>query len=454
MTQEDRISQELSSHRALFFIHPFLEEHPNANLFLVGGAVRDVLLARRIRECDFDFVVQGVDQVSLETWLKKYGEVNLVGQHFGVFKFVPTDSNRTVPYIDIALPRTEAVAEGSLGGYKDFDIQSDPNLPIESDLARRDFTINAMAFDVRNRILIDPFDGQKDLAQRRLRAVGSAEERFREDLSRILRGIRFAVELECDVEEKTDAAMKVLLPALNQQREVEGKLEYVVPRETVGLELAKMLSRNPTKAMGYFQTYGLFQELFPNVHDHLQETQGYLDPLTQTLAGELSVVLTLLLRNLNAESIRQTLTFTGLTGLERGTSYRVEVDKLVFLIGLLQKNLSAQDVAHMRASEFERCFFDTKGMIFLRILECLGKDATAQAIQERREDIEERWLVTHDETIAPLLSGQDVLAQGVAPGPEVRAWLDRVRDLQLDGKLMRREEALHWLEQEKQKSSS
>jgi hypothetical protein len=63
--------------------------------------------------------------------------------------------------------------------------------------------------------------------------------------------------------------------------------------------------------------------------------------------------------------------------------------------------------------------------------------------------------VDHDESIAPLLSGQDVLAQGVKAGPEVRHWLDLVRDHQLDGTFMRREEALTWLQQAlKQKSSS
>src|SRR3989338_5603258 len=150
MRKEDQLSSTLSSRRELSCIDGFLSAHPTAKLYLVGGAVRDALLNRRFHEVDFDFVVTGLAAPELEAWFRTRGELNLVGQHFGVYKFMPTGfSPENTEFIDIALPRTEAVAQGSLGGYKDFDVQSDPHLPIQDDLARRDFTINAMAFDVR-----------------------------------------------------------------------------------------------------------------------------------------------------------------------------------------------------------------------------------------------------------------------------------------------------------------
>lgn len=456
MRPEESLISTLSSHPALSFVVEFVSTHPTAQMYLVGGAVRDLLLGRRIREFDFDFVVQGLDQMSLEAWLGKRGELNLVGQHFGVYKFMPAGfSTRDMAFIDIALPRTEAVTRGSLGGYKDFNIQSDPNLPIENDLARRDFTVNGIAFDVRARCLIDPFNGRTDLEQKLIRAVGNPTQRFTEDLSRIARGMRFAAELGFVIEQETSLAIKELLPRINTQKEVDGKLEYVVPRETVGMELAKMLSRNPTRGLQELQAHGALAEFFPEVQTRLIANSKYLTPLAQATPGELTIVLTLLLRDLNRMQVRQTLSFTGLDTLERGSFGRTEADQIVTLIDLLQKNFDPTQIHAMRASEFERCFFAGKGLLFVRCLELLGQKELAQAIRTRRKHIEDRWLVDHDESIATLLSGQDVLAQGVQAGPQIRLWLDQVRDRQLDGELMRREDALHWLEHElKQKSSS
>ena len=77
---------------------------------------------------------------------------------------------------------------------------------LEEDLARRDFTVNAMAcHPVRG--LADPFGGRADLTDRRIRCVGDAEIRFREDALRILRGLRFAAQLDFSIDETTRAAM-------------------------------------------------------------------------------------------------------------------------------------------------------------------------------------------------------------------------------------------------------
>ena len=441
----------LSAHKALSFIFDFLQEHPATNIYLVGGAVRNLLL-HRVRPFDFDFVVQGMEPTLLETWLCERGELNLVGQHFGVYKFMPRGfSLKDLPFIDIALPRTEAVGQGSLGGYKDFDIQSDPNLPIEDDLARRDFTINAIAFDVRTQRLIDPFNGGGDLRQKLLRAVGMPQERFTEDLSRLLRGIRIASELEFHIEEATSTAIKKLLPKINSQRNVGDKLEYVVPREVVGMELAKTLSRNPGRGALELSFHGALAEFFPEIQDQLGQNRSYLDPLKTAAAGELTVVLAILLRALDKAGVQKALSYAGLDTLERGSPERIEVEHVTFLIELLQKNLGPKDIQNLRASEFEHAFINGRGLLFLRCADLLKRPDLAQAIRTRRKAIENRWLVDQNETIAPLLSGQDILAQGISPGPEVRTWLCSVRDLQLDGALMRREDALEWLKQQLQR---
>jgi tRNA nucleotidyltransferase (CCA-adding enzyme) len=456
MTKEERISRMLEEQSALFFLQTLLHNHPETNLYLVGGAVRDTLLGRHQKAMDFDFVVTGLQPVDIQRWLRQHGEVNLVGQKFGVYKFMPRGfSPETVNFIDIALPRKEQQVVGSLGGSKDFNIQSDPNLAIEEDLARRDFTINAMAFHVREGRLVDPFHGQEDLRKRTLRAVGEPTQRFNEDLSRILRGIRFAAELDFTIEEATSRAMKALLPKLNNQKEVEGTLDYVVPRETVGMELAKALSGNPKRAIEELVRHGGLNELFPEIQQLQQTHASYLQPVQHTQPNELIIVLALLLRKLDKARVRRVLSCTGLDTLERGSAQRTEADVILSLVSLWQRQLSAEQVRAMRPSEFERLFLDGKSALFLRYLDLLEETSLVNAIRTRQKEIQGRWLVDHDESIAPLLSGQDVLGQGVLAGPEIRQWLDLVRDLQLDGTLMRREDALTWLKKElKQKTTS
>lgn len=452
MNQEERILKCLQDQPALFFIEEFLEEHEHAELYLVGGAVRDALLNRHMNEMDFDFVIRGLDAEDIEQWFSAFGELNLVGQHFGVYKFMPTGfTPKQIEFIDIALPRTEAVRTGSLGGYKDFDIQSNKDLSIDQDLSRRDFTVNALAFNLRTKQLIDPFNGQIDLEQKLLRAVGNPEERFKEDLSRILRGIRFAAELHFDIENETSHAMKEDMSRINVMKEEDEKHIYVVPREVIGVELAKALNRNPVRTIHECLRHGALHELFPKVARMIEVDTHYLDPLREVRAGEILISVTLLLRCLEPEDIQDALHFSGLGSLPKGTMKRVEVKDVKTLIGRLQSGLSSDDVAQMPGAQFERHFMNGRGKILNRCLELIAKGDVAQTARDRRRDIEARWLVDGDEKIAPLLSGNDILAHGIEAGPKVREILDRIRDLQLDGQLMSREQALKWLKQEVKK---
>ena len=125
-------------------------------VYLVGGCVRDSFLHRPLK--DFDIVVRKIPIDPLVALLKKSGQTNLVGKSFGVIKFRPQENPERE--IDIALPRTE-VSTGS--GHKDFQVTSDENLAMAMDLSRRDFTINAMAMNVQNDQLLDPFGGKADL---------------------------------------------------------------------------------------------------------------------------------------------------------------------------------------------------------------------------------------------------------------------------------------------------
>lgn len=238
------------------FIKQLIKAFPKAEIFLVGGVVRDTLLGKETK--DFDLVVRGVSKKDLEKFLQSKGEVNLVGKRFGVFKFRPKGYKGLE--IDIALPRTEHSITLS-GAYKDFKISSNAKLKIEDDLSRRDFTVNAMAWDIIGQELIDPFNGLKDLKDKKIRAVGDPKKRFAEDYSRLLRAIRFAVKLDFNIEVATFAAVKKEIQKLN--KEVDDK--RVVPEEIIANELNKALIANPAETLNLLDKSGALAVIMPEL---------------------------------------------------------------------------------------------------------------------------------------------------------------------------------------------
>ena len=196
--------------------------------FLVGGAVRDGLLG--LESKDMDVLVTGLESETLKTVLEGVGRVDLVGKSFGVFKV--SSEGET---LDVALPRLER----STGTHhREFEVDYNAFLPLEADLERRDFTVNAMAWalslesadskhqisdirfqadrpgrcrsvqDTSEKSLIDPFRGKMDLEQRILRAVGNPRARFEDDPLRMLRLARFVAKLNFFVEQETALAVR------------------------------------------------------------------------------------------------------------------------------------------------------------------------------------------------------------------------------------------------------
>ena len=170
--------------------------------FIVGGAVRDSLMPDVPESKDVDFVVTGLSLEDISRILSPLGKVDQVGAAFGVV-IAKIDGED----FDIAIPRTGETKTGD--GHGDFDVTTDPNASVESDLQRRDFTINAMAKDSEGNI-IDQFGGVEDLKNKIIRAVGEPEERFNEDPLRMLRALQFAVRFGFTIEPKTAAAIKKL----------------------------------------------------------------------------------------------------------------------------------------------------------------------------------------------------------------------------------------------------
>ena len=213
--------------------------------YLVGGAVRDVLLARDIKDVDIE--VHGLSIEELEKLLASFGPVRLVGKQFGVLRLDGLD-------IDWSLPRKDSV------GRKP-DVVLDPNMTIEEACRRRDVTINAMAIDLTpfgegttptTIDVIDPFDGQGDLEDHVLRAVDV--DRFVEDPLRFYRVMQFIGRFEMLPDEK--------LTKICKNMDLKG-----VASERIYDELEKLFLKStiPSKAIRWVEELGRLSEIMPEV---------------------------------------------------------------------------------------------------------------------------------------------------------------------------------------------
>jgi len=256
----------------LGWISDFKQTLPDAEMYLVGGCLRDIAIGRESK--DLDFVVKNVAPDKLQESLSSLGNVVLVGRNFGVFKFRPLGFEQHE--FDIALPRTEHAF--GIGGYRDVETQSKPTLPLEHDLARRDFTINALAYDIKKKIILDPYHGLIDLKKKIIRTVGEPRERFQEDYSRLLRALRFVCVIDGKLEEKTSLALKDFIPKINERKNLDNgdivtdetrqviseNWQYILPAELITQELVKTLMANPKRFWEIYQEYNLWPKLIPD----------------------------------------------------------------------------------------------------------------------------------------------------------------------------------------------
>jgi len=210
----------------------------NVKFYLVGGCVRDYLMGRPNK--DLDFVVDTKYSFKvLENKIRKKGKVYLSKKEFLTIR-----CNLEEEDIDIAFPRSDG----------DYDDRRHPNKVwqvknLKEDAQRRDFTINTLYLD-RNGKILDYFDGKSDIRKGIIRCVGDPYERFAEDYLRILRGIRFAIQLKFKIESKTFFAMMECSKNLKE-----------VHTERIISELNKALAINPTKTIIYLKQLNIFKLL-------------------------------------------------------------------------------------------------------------------------------------------------------------------------------------------------
>ncbi len=207
--------------------------------YLVGGAVRNLI--RGIKPADFDFATNALPQDMMEMFKK----VIPTGIEHGTV---------TILFKGMQFEATTYRIDGDYSNSRHPD-RIEFSSSIYEDLKRRDFTINSMAYDPVKDILLDPHEGKKDLKKKLIKAIGDPSTRFAEDGLRVLRGCRFASQLDFEIEEKTLAGMK------NQGF----RLEYI-SAERIRDEIIKILMSDiPSKAFFIMKNTEILKYIIPEL---------------------------------------------------------------------------------------------------------------------------------------------------------------------------------------------
>jgi len=222
--------------------------------YIVGGCVRDFLLEKKPNDWDLTTNAEAEE-------VQKIFPENFYNNKFGTVTVVNKNAkDKSLENIEITTYRVDI-------GYSDKrhpdEIQFTPNL--KEDLARRDFTVNAMAIGVESQKsiklkvksyeIIDLFGGQEDLKDKIIRAVGDANKRFNEDALRMLRAVRFAVQLDFEIEKDTFESIKKNSSSLKfvSQERIRDELEKII------------LSNKPSEGIELLRKSGLLKYTIPEL---------------------------------------------------------------------------------------------------------------------------------------------------------------------------------------------
>lgn len=448
-------------------------------VYAVGGYVRDILRKQPADEVDLLILSHTVNQVLNK--LKPEGRVDLVGKSFGVIKF--TKDNRTY---DIALPRIDRAEDTEIRSHKDFNITTDPDIPIEKDLERRDFRCNSIALRLSDGIIIDPFKGKKDIQQKILGMTNP--ETFSEDPLRLLRAARFASILEYAVDNEIyEKAKSIELSGLSIER--------------INDELFQILLRSPCPSVGLqeFFKLGILRQLFPELYQLTLSIQDALfHPETDEFGHHTVWPHTLI-------TVDQAARLSGKSGNSKQKQLALLLAALFHDVG---KPLTSEweykngrmvltnkrhDVISEKITKkiFDRMkIFSWNGYglreTVLRLIRCHHRPSelwinreiiTKKALNRLAADVggeielliqldvadragrskspikgldkEGRWLIkkfeelnVSRETIQPLIMGRDLIPLGVEPGPGMGKLLKKLYELQLDGEFENKPEGI------------
>ncbi len=407
--------------------------------FFAGGCVRDFLMS--VPPQDFDIATTATpDQVE-----KLFTKTVPVGKQFGVMLVVEGEHT-----YEVATFRKD-------GGYVDGRHPTGVSFTVpEEDAKRRDFTVNGLFYDPSNGKVLDYVGGEGDIQSKMIRAIGDPALRFEEDKLRILRAIRFASTLGFEIEAGT----------WNTVKQMAGKINVVSP-ERIRDEIIKMFTR-PGAARGFrlLADSGLMKEILPEVEalrgvaqppefhpegdvfDHTAALLERLDhpPLELALAAlfhDIGKPATYALRNGKitfyehapvgakmVQSIMRRLRFSN-----------EEIDRVSECVG---QHMAFADVQRMRAGKLKRFVSRPTFQVELELhkIDCEASHGMVENYAFLKNKLKE--YEAEDLKPEPLLNGHDLQALGMVPGPAMKPLLEELYDLQLEGTLKTKSEALEY----------
>jgi poly(A) polymerase len=431
-------------------IQEFAHVDADAELLLVGGMVRDLLLGAPLGR-DLDFATNLAPPLTERALRAANGNVFKIGEKFGTIGGIFGNLQ-----VEVTTYRAEAYEPGSRKPRVAFGGS------LIDDLARRDFTINAMAFDPRDGAIQDPFGGQTDLSNALIRAVGNATERFREDPLRLLRAVRFASRLGFDIDPETTAAIRATASSLGQ-----------ISRERVRDELEKLLlGPAPARGIRLLCDLGLAEYSLPD----LPKLRGMQQEATQVQAGARHKdVFSHTLQVLDRTPPRLALRWAALLhDIAKPATKRIEHGKVTFhghdhqgermtqriLAELHQPGDLIERVGrlvglHLRANAYEGMWTDSAVRRFVldvgdeRIEDLLAlsradvttgrverRAAIASSVAELERRIRELRAQENIARLASPLDGADLMRMFQrGPGPWIQPIKEHLREMVIDGEL-------------------
>jgi tRNA nucleotidyltransferase (CCA-adding enzyme) len=412
----------------------------------VGGFVRDRLLERPSK--DLDLEVFGIPQDQLPVVLAELGRVEAVGQAFPVFK---------LGAIDVALPRRESK---SGRGHKAFSVEGDPSMPVEEAARRRDFTINAIAWDPLSGEYLDPFNGRVDLEQRVLRVVDPRH--FGDDSLRVLRALQLAARFELTLEPDSARLCRSIplddLPPERVWGEFE-KLLLVAERPSIGFTLARELRTIEQLLPEMVPLYDCPQD--PEWHpegDVWTHTLMVMDQARRRNADLDRARLSVMMLGAICHDLGKPATTIHADGrikspgheaaglapattvLDRLNIHSLDgIDVRAQVLGLVAEHLRPSAFYKTRSTVRDGAFRRLAQRVDLELLtrfaraDCHGRAGTFDCSAMDWFVERARALGVEHRPPDPILMGRHLIAMGMTPGPKMGEILKAVYEQQLDG---------------------
>lgn len=432
---------------------------------LVGGCVRDELMG--IEPKDWDLEVYGIEPEKLREILDSFGEVNVVGEAFTVYK-LGND-------LDVSLPRRERKVGR---GHRGFVVEGDPNMSFEEACSRRDFTINAMLQDPLTGEIVDPFKGREDIERKVIRHVSS--ETFAEDSLRVLRAAQFAARFKFDIAPETVEICKSI--------DVTD-----LPRERIWGELEKLLlkAQHPSIGLKWLYEFGVVDQIFPELKSLVgvpQEPEwhpeGDVDVHTLMVVDEarkliddlpyekqVTVMLAAIAHDFgkppttqffegrwrshshDEAGVEPTLSFLDTLGIYtlNGFDVREQVVQLVRYHLKPGEFYKLESKSPVGDGAFRRLARKVEPDLLYRVAKAdsLGRNPDWLPPEKRFGSEAQEWFIKRVRELNvekrapdPILMGRHLIELGLEPSPKFKEILDAVYELQLDGKVTDLEEAI------------